>query len=242
MILAAVLTGLLTLSARAADLSGKWLGEFDTPVGHQKYVFSFQADSTNLTAKADAESDGEPRKVEFTEAKIASNTVTFVEMLKFQDNDIRIEYTGKVGTNDIQFSRKVGDFATEEFVAKRTEAAAPAVNVVGLWLGEFDTPVGHQKYVFSFQADGTNLTAKADAESDGTPRKVDFTEAELAGDAVTFVEMLKFQDNDIRIEYTGKVGANEIQFSRKVGDFATEEFVAKRTPVGTPPTSTNSPN
>jgi hypothetical protein len=40
--------------------------------------------------------------------------------------------------------------------------------------------------------------------------------------------MLKFQDNDLRIEYTGKIHGDEISFKRKVGDFANEDFVAKR--------------
>ena len=42
-----------------------------------------------------------------------------------------------------------------------------------------------------------------------------------------FVEMFKFQENEVRIDYTGKVSDNEIRFTRKVGDFAAEEFVAK---------------
>jgi len=40
--------------------------------------------------------------------------------------------------------------------------------------------------------------------------------------------MLDFQGNAIPIRYSGKVSGDEIKFTRKVGDFATEEFVAKR--------------
>ena len=40
--------------------------------------------------------------------------------------------------------------------------------------------------------------------------------------------MLDFQGNQVSITYTGKVAGDEIKFTRKVGDFATEEFVAKR--------------
>ena len=50
----------------------------------------------------------------------------------------------------------------------------------------------------------------------------------MEGDKVSFVEMLNFQDNEIRITYTGKISGNEIKFTRKVGDFATEDIVAKR--------------
>ena len=47
-------------------------------------------------------------------------------MLKFQDNEVRIDYRGKVADNEIKLTRKVGDIATEEFVAKRVEAGAAA--------------------------------------------------------------------------------------------------------------------
>ena len=50
----------------------------------------------------------------------------------------------------------------------------------------------------------------------------------VSGDDVTFVEKVNIQGNEIAITYTGKVVGDEIKFTRKVGDFATEEFVAKR--------------
>ena len=36
---------------------------------------------------------------------------------------MQIHYTGKVADNEIKFTRQVGDFATEEFLAKRVQAA-----------------------------------------------------------------------------------------------------------------------
>ncbi|HEY2952984.1 MAG TPA: alpha/beta hydrolase-fold protein, partial [Verrucomicrobiae bacterium] len=60
------------------------------------------------------------------EGKIEGDTVTFVEPLKIQDNDIRIVYTGKISGNEIKFTRKVGDFGSSEATAKQgAEAAAP---------------------------------------------------------------------------------------------------------------------
>ena len=41
-------------------------------------------------------------------------------------------------------------------------------------------------------------------------------------------ENLNFGGNSIRIVYTGKIDGDEIKFTRKVGDFATEDLVAKR--------------
>jgi enterochelin esterase-like enzyme len=115
--------GLLAFAAHAADIAGQWQAEFDTQIGLQKYAFTFQASGTNVTAKATAEVNGEKREVDFKEVKLAGDTLTFLEMFKFQDNEVRIGYTGKVGDQAIQFTRKVGDFATEELVAKRVKVA-----------------------------------------------------------------------------------------------------------------------
>jgi len=233
LILTIALTG-LAWSAQAADVAGKWVGEFDSQAGHQKYTFNFQTAGEKLTATADAESDQGKRQVVFTDVKQSGDTLSFVETRQIQDNDVRIEYTGKVGTNEIQFKRKVGDFGGQEFAAKReaaapaTTASAAATDISGQWNAEFDTQIGKQKYVYTFKTDAGKLTGKATADANGEKRDADLQDVKVVGDAVTFVEALKFGDNDIRIEYTGKIHGNEISFTRKVGDFATEELVAKR--------------
>jgi hypothetical protein len=48
------------------------------------------------------------------------------------------------------------------------------------------------------------------------------------GNAYKVVESLKFRDQEIRIEYKGKLSGFEIKFTRRAGEFADEEFVAKR--------------
>ena len=122
--------GLLASICGAADIAGQWRGEFDSQIGQQKYVFTFKTDGDKLTGKASSEVDGQKRESELKEGKITGDTIKFVETLKFDDNDIRIQYTGKVGTNEIAFHREVGDgIATEDFKATRVEpTAAPATN------------------------------------------------------------------------------------------------------------------
>ena len=107
--------------ARAADITGKWKTEFDSPIGVQKYTYDFKVDGEKLTGKAMGDVGGEKRESEIKEGKVTSNEVSFVEMLKFQDQDIRIEYKGKISSDEIKFTRQVGDFATEELVAKRVK-------------------------------------------------------------------------------------------------------------------------
>jgi enterochelin esterase-like enzyme len=115
--------GIGVLTAQAADIAGQWRAEFDSQIGQQKYLFNFQVNEGKLSAKATVESRGEKR-VEFKEPKLQGDTLTFVEMRKFQENEMRIEYAGKVTDNEIKFTRKVGDFGSQEFVAQRAESAA----------------------------------------------------------------------------------------------------------------------
>lgn len=110
----------LLVPARAAELAGKWQAVIDTQIGTQKYTYEFKAADGKLTGKATFEREDQKGEVPLTDVKVDKDTVAFVEMLKFQDQEVRIEYTGKfTGDDEIKFSRKVGDFATEEFVAKR---------------------------------------------------------------------------------------------------------------------------
>ena len=41
-----------SLSALAADVTGTWKAEFDTPRGLQKYTFTLKQDGTSVTGKA----------------------------------------------------------------------------------------------------------------------------------------------------------------------------------------------
>jgi len=126
-LLALALCGWLpSTEARAGDISGPWRAEFDTQIGQQKYLFTFQVNDGKVTGKATAEVGGRKREVEFKETRLSGDILTFMETFKFQDNEVRIDYTGKVGDHEITFTRKVGDFATEEFPAKRVETAAAA--------------------------------------------------------------------------------------------------------------------
>ena len=119
---------LLPCRRRPPTLSGQWQAQFDTLIGVQKYHFDFQVQDGKVTAKAVAETGDQKRNVEFKEARLEDDTLTFVEMRQIQDREIRIEYTGKVGDKGIKFTRKVGDFGSQESEATRVAAtpSAPA--------------------------------------------------------------------------------------------------------------------
>jgi len=122
-ILAAIV---LTTAAYAADVSGTWQAEFDTMRGLQKYTITFEQDGATVTGKASVETADQKRDVEFKEVKVEGDTVTFVETINAQGNDLRIDYTGKISGDEIKFTRKVGNFSTTEAVATKGAAPAPA--------------------------------------------------------------------------------------------------------------------
>ncbi|RCS54838.1 hypothetical protein DTL42_06895 [Bremerella cremea] len=109
-------------------LSGTWQVDFETRIGLQKYVLTFDKKEGQLTASGKAEVDGRTRNVEFQEVQREGDTVSFVEVLNFGDNQIRIQYTGKVAGDSMKLQRKVGNFANEEATAKRAAASSDKVS------------------------------------------------------------------------------------------------------------------
>ena len=116
--LLAVLICGVVIAAQSPDITGKWNASFETQIGTQTYTYDFAVKDGVLTGTAKSNL-GESV---LSEGKVTGDAVTFVEMLKFDGNDIRIDYKGKiVSADEIRFTRQVGEFATEELVAKRAK-------------------------------------------------------------------------------------------------------------------------
>lgn len=110
-----------------------------------------------------------------------------------------------------------------------------AIDVTGTWKGDIETQVGIFKYTYILKQEGTQVTGKILSELEGEKRETVVLEGKLNGDTIEFVEMMRFQDMDLKIIYKGKVTGDEISFTRQVGEFATEVFVAKREKAEVPP-------
>ena len=213
-------------SLNGANVTGKWKSEFDTRIGHLKYTYQFKADEEKLTGKALREREGEETETEIKEGKLSGDDISFAELVKFQEQEIRIDYNGKVSGDEIRLTRKVGDFATTEIVAKRAKESAPVI--AGKWQAEFDTRVGKQKYVYEFKVDGDKLTGKALGDIAGEKSTTEIKDGKINGAEISFVETVKFQDQDVRVDYKGKVAGDEIKFTRTVAESIKEDMVAKR--------------
>jgi hypothetical protein len=115
--LATLITACACTMAFAASVDGKWKATFDTQIGTQNYTYEFHVDGNKVTGTA----TNDHGQTQIAEGKIDGDTITFVEPLSFNGVDMRIEYTGKIDGDQIKFRRKVGEFATEELVAKRAQ-------------------------------------------------------------------------------------------------------------------------
>jgi hypothetical protein len=111
-------------------------------------------------------------------------------------------------------------------VLMTTVATAFAADITGTWTASFDTQIGQQNYTYEFAVKDGVLTGKAKSENGESALRG----GKVEGDKVSFTETLNFQGMEIEITYSGTiVSADEIKFTRQVGEFATEELVAKRT-------------
>jgi hypothetical protein len=115
--LAMLLALVLAAAAFGADIAGKWTAAIDTQIGVQNYTYDFKVDGAKLTGRAKSQFGD----VELTEGAVTGDQVSFVENVSFEGQQLRITYKGKVSGDEIKFTRQVGDFATEEFVAKRAK-------------------------------------------------------------------------------------------------------------------------
>jgi hypothetical protein len=113
----AALLALLTVPALAADISGAWTASIDTQIGVQNYTYTLKVEGTKVTGTAKSQ-NGESQ---IQDGAIKGDEITFVENLDFQGQSLKIAYTGKIAGDEIKFNRKVADFASEDFVAKRAK-------------------------------------------------------------------------------------------------------------------------
>ncbi len=107
--------------ALAADISGQWATVIKTAIGEMNYTFDFKVEGEKLTGKVMMSMGNDSSESPLMEGSVKGDEVSFVEMLKVQGQEIRCEYKGKISGSEIQGSRKVGSYGTEEFVAKRAK-------------------------------------------------------------------------------------------------------------------------
>lgn len=110
-----------------------------------------------------------------------------------------------------------------------SEAAKSPENVGGTWHAQFETPWGIQTYHLHVSLENQDSPqAKAEVETDGEKRDIQFTDVEVNGDAISFAEVRTFGQREMRIEYMGKREGKNLTLIRSFGERGGQEVTATR--------------
>ena len=116
-LLALVMTIGLTATAFAADVTGKWVGNVETPNGPLELTYELKADGETLTGTVASAMGSLP----LNNGKIAAGVLTYEVAL--EGNVIKCE--AKVNEAGTEIAVKAtGEWGTSEYVVKKVEATA----------------------------------------------------------------------------------------------------------------------
>ena len=99
------LMALFAFVASAADISGKWTGTAEGPNGSIQRTFTFKQDGSKLTGETNSEYTGHSV---INDGKVEGDTISFSITAKFQDNEMKLTYKGKITGDTIKLSSDFG--------------------------------------------------------------------------------------------------------------------------------------
>ena len=109
----------LAISAFAAEVAGIWKATAEGPNGTMERTFIFKVDGTKLTGEANSPMMG---KSTIMDGKVDGDNLSFTITVKFQDEERKVNYKGKVTGDTIQLTAHVGDGdMTLEWKGKRVQ-------------------------------------------------------------------------------------------------------------------------
>ena len=103
---------------------------------------------------------------------------------------------------------------------------ASAADVSGTWKAAIETPNGPFETTFVFKTEGDKLTGST---SNRFMQDAPISEGKVDGDNISFVVKGTFNGNDVKVNYKGKVAADEIKLSIEIAERdGAIEMTAKR--------------
>ena len=121
-VMAVALLALCAVLAVAADINGKWVAQVPGRQGAaQETTFTFKVDGAALTG-AVSNARGEQA---ITDGKVSGDAISFVTVMSFGGNEMKMLYKGTVAGSEIKFVRAMQGGQSErppvEFVAKKAQ-------------------------------------------------------------------------------------------------------------------------
>jgi len=100
-----IIAAIFAMAASAADISGTWKGTADNQGGPIERTFVFKVDGAKLTGETTSEMMG---KSTISDGKIEGDNISFTVTAKFQDNEMKMNYKGKIAGDVIKLSVEFG--------------------------------------------------------------------------------------------------------------------------------------
>jgi hypothetical protein len=100
-----------------------------------------------------------------------------------------------------------------------------AADVTGTWKGTADTPNGKTERTFVFKVNGNTLTGETSSDMLG---KSTIEDGKVDGDNISFTITVKYQDQQMKLNYTGKIAGDEIKFHVESDAGINVDYTAKR--------------
>ena len=114
----ALLIAVLAVIASAADITGNWKADLQTPQGTVQVSYTFKQDGETLTGTWQA---AQSPTVDITEGKVTGDKVSFVVKMGPNAN-ITFAHEGTIKGDEIQLTMKPsGEFPGSSVVAKRVK-------------------------------------------------------------------------------------------------------------------------
>jgi hypothetical protein len=101
-----VLAALMAIATFAADATGTWKGTAEGPNGSMERTFVLKVDGAKLTGKATSSMMGEST---IMDGKADGDNLSFWITVKFGDNEMKVNYKGKVSGDTLKFTAEVGE-------------------------------------------------------------------------------------------------------------------------------------
>ena len=113
-----VLFAFFVFTALAADISGNWKATAEGPNGAMERTFTLKQEGAKLTGETVSSFTG---KSTITDGKVEGDTVTFTITAKLGDQEVKLNYKGKIAGNEIKFTSQMADGgnAPIEWTAKK---------------------------------------------------------------------------------------------------------------------------